>query len=132
MTAPPDAVAPTGITQVALTVRDLDRAVAFYRDVLGLRFLFRADPSMAFFDCGGVRLLLGHESVGGPRPPRSMVYYRVDDIQAATGRLRSHGVDVGKGPAMIARVAGRETWLLEFEDSEGNAAGLMCERAVVP
>ncbi len=123
----PEAVKPDAVHQVALTVDDLDRAVGFYRDVLGLTFLFSAPPGMAFFDCGGVRLLLGTAEVAGDTPPRSMLYYRVSDIRAAADRLAEHGVDIGNGPTMIANVGGREIWLLEFRDSEGNAAALMQE-----
>ncbi len=119
---------PSAVHQVALTVEDLERAVAFYRDVVGLTYLFSAPPGMAFFDCGGTRILLGTRAAGGDDPPRSMVYYRTDDIQDAAGRLAANGVDVGKGPAMIANVGGREIWLLEFRDSEGNPVALMMER----
>ncbi len=122
-----DAVMPDAVHQVALTVEDLDRAVAFYRDVVGLTFLFSAPPGMAFFDCGGVRLLLGTAEVAGATPPRSMIYYRVADIRAAAEHLAAHGVEIGNGPAMIANVGDREIWLLEFSDSEGNAAALMQE-----
>ena len=123
----PDPIHPTQLHQVALFAHDLERAIAFYRDVLGLPFLFQAPPGMAFFDCGGVRLLIGTAAASGPNPPRSMLYYRVSDINGAADRLREHGVALPRDPMMIAKVDGREVWLLEFEDSEGNAVALMQE-----
>ena len=115
------------IRQIAITVGDVDTALGFYRDVLGLTFLFQAPPGMAFFDCGGVRLLIGTAAASGPNPPKSMLYYRVSDIKGAADRLREHGVSLPRDPMMIAKVDGREVWLLEFEDSEGNAVALMQE-----
>lgn len=115
------------IGQIAIGVKDLERATAFYRDVLGLRFLFTAPPGMAFFDCGGVRLLLGEAVVGGEDPGSNVLYYFVDDIQSAVETLRLRGVGFEKDPAMIARLEDREVWLAEFNDSEGNPAALMSE-----
>jgi methylmalonyl-CoA/ethylmalonyl-CoA epimerase len=123
----PEPISPTQLHQVALFAHDLDRATAFYRDVIGLTFLFQAPPGMAFFDCGGVRLLIGTAAASGPNPPRTMLYYRVADIHAAVDRLKAHGVSLPREPMVIAKVEGREVWLLEFEDSEGNAAALMQE-----
>jgi methylmalonyl-CoA/ethylmalonyl-CoA epimerase len=123
----PEPIHPSQLHQVALFAHDLDRATAFYRDVIGLTFLFQAPPGMAFFDCGGVRLLIGTAAASGPNPPRTMLYYRVADIHAAADRLKAHGVSSPCEPMMIAKVEGREVWLLEFEDSEGNAAALMQE-----
>lgn len=115
--------------QVALRVEDLDRAIGFYRDVLGLRFLFRAPPGLAFFECGGVRLLLG-TGEGDETAIRSMLYYGVEDIRASADLLRERGVRFRGEPAMIARVGDREIWLAEFSDSEGNPAALMSEAPV--
>jgi methylmalonyl-CoA/ethylmalonyl-CoA epimerase len=123
----PEPIHPSQLHQVALFAHDLDRAIAFYRDVIGLTFRFQAPPGMAFFDCGGVRLLIGTAAASGPNPPRTMLYYRVADIHAAADRLTAHGVSLPREPMMIAKVEGREVWLLEFEDSEGNAAALMQE-----
>jgi methylmalonyl-CoA/ethylmalonyl-CoA epimerase len=120
-------IRPTQLHQVALLAHDLERAIAFYRDVIGLQFLFQAPPGMAFFECGGVRLLIGTAEASGPNPPRSMLYYRVGDIHAAAERLKAHGVSLPREPAMIAKAEGREVWLLELADSEGNAVALMQE-----
>ena len=85
------------VGQIAVPVRDLDRAVAFYRDVLGLRFLFQAPPGLAFFDCGGVRLMLTLPE--GPENARhsSVLYYLVDDIQAAWAAVTARGREAGHG-----------------------------------
>ena len=73
------------IGQIAVNVKDIDRAVAFYRDRLGLRFLFTAPPNMGFFDCGGVRLMLGVPTEPRFEHPSSILYFQVDDI---AGRAR--------------------------------------------
>ena len=112
------------IGQLAVNVRDLPRAVAFYRDVLGLPFLFEAGP-MAFFDCAGVRLLLSAADEGAGT---SIVYYRVDDLEGAHARLLQRGVTIREAPHLVARMPDHELWMLFFEDSEGNVAALMSER----
>src|SRR5215213_789695 len=83
------------IGQIAMTVENLPRAVSFYRDVLGLRFLFEAPPAMAFFDCGGVRLMMSlPEQAGAAAGQRfsSILYYSVPDIQEAASALAARGV----------------------------------------
>jgi methylmalonyl-CoA/ethylmalonyl-CoA epimerase len=123
-----DAAALTGLHQITVGVDDLDRATAFYRDVLGLPFLFTAPPGMSFFQCGDTRLLLGgKEANNGTRPPTSVLYFRVKDIGAAAARLRERGVSFGREPSRVATLADREVWLAEFRDSEGNPMALMSE-----
>lgn len=113
------------IGQIALTIRDLGPAVEFYRDKLGIRFLFQA-PNMAFFDCGGVRLMLG--------PPErtkdsfnSILYFKVDDIQAAAETLKSRGVVLKRDPHLVAKMPDHDLWLAFFRDPEGNVLALMGE-----
>lgn len=114
------------IGQIAINAPDLPRAVAFYRDALCLKFLFQV-PGMAFFDCGGVRLLLGP----APRPeldhPSSILYFQVPDIRATHAELRGRGVAFASEPHRIARMPDHELWLAEFQDSEGNFLALMSE-----
>src|SRR3954466_14797868 len=96
-----------GIGQVAMTVGDLPRAIAFYRDVLGLRFLFEAPPAMAFFDCGGVRLMLSlPEETGSHAGQRfaAILYYAVDDIHQAAAALVARGVVFEQPPHIVARL----------------------------
>jgi methylmalonyl-CoA/ethylmalonyl-CoA epimerase len=110
------------LAQVALRATDLDRAVAFYRDVLGLPFVARFDPpGLAFFDLGGTRLLL---EAGAPP---SLLYWRVGSIEAACDDLRAKGVDLHASPELIFRdeqgqfgPPGTEIWMAGFNDSEGN------------
>ena len=117
----------SGIGQIAITVKDLGRAVAFYRDTLGLRFLFEAPPKMAFFDCGGVRLMLGVPEKPEFDHPASVLYYKVGDIQAAWKSLSEAGADLRSAPHLVARLPGHELWMAFFRDTEGNTLALMSE-----
>lgn len=114
------------IHQISMRARDVDRAVRFYRDALGLPFLFAAPPRLAFFDCGGVRLMLST-----PEPdfdhPGSILYFGVEDIRQAHETLVTRGVTFRSQPHKIATLADREVWLADFEDSEGNILALMSE-----
>ena len=114
------------IHQISMTVHDLDRATRFYRDLLGLPFLFAAPPRLAFFDCNGVRLML---STPEPRfdHPGSVLYFAVDDIREMYASLRARGVEFGSEPHRIATLADREVWLADFRDTEGNTLALMSE-----
>jgi methylmalonyl-CoA/ethylmalonyl-CoA epimerase len=114
------------IRQVAIAVRDLDRAVAFYRDVLGLPLLFQAPPGLAFFDCGGVRLMLSRPEGAAP-VGTSILYYAVDDIMASHAMLRARGAQAVGEPHLIARMPDHDLWLAEFRDSEENVLALMSE-----
>ncbi|HXE75242.1 MAG TPA: VOC family protein [Candidatus Xenobia bacterium] len=117
------------IGQIALTVRDLKRMVAFYRDTLGMKFLFEAPPRMAFFDVGGVRLLLGQEDKANPAHPASILYYKVADIRATFETLVGRGVTVAEKPALVAKMPDHDLWLALLRDPEGNAFALMSEVA---
>ena len=114
------------IGQIAVTAHDLGRAVRFYRDTLGMRFLFEV-PRMAFFDCGGVRLMLGVPESPEFDHPASIIYYAVDDIHAAHETLRSRGVTFLGTPHLVARLERHDLWLAPFRDSEGNVVELMSE-----
>jgi methylmalonyl-CoA/ethylmalonyl-CoA epimerase len=116
------------IGQIAINVKDLKRAVAFYRDTLGMRFLFDA-PNLAFFDAGGVRLLLGVPEKAEFDHPTSILYYKVDDIQSAFEALQARGVSFEDKPHIIARLPDRDVWMTFFRDSENNVLALMSEPA---
>jgi len=118
----------TGIGQIAINARDLPRAMAFYRDILGLPLLFEA-PQMAFFDCGGIRLMLGFASEPRFDHPGSILYYRVADIAAAHRALVARGVTFEQPPHRVARLASHDLWLAFFDDPEGNTLALMSEVA---
>ncbi|HEY8105696.1 MAG TPA: VOC family protein [Gemmatimonadales bacterium] len=115
------------VGQIAIVVRELDRAIRFYRDVLGLPLLFQAPPGLAFFDCGGVRLMLTLPE--GPEEGRgtSILYYVVDDIQAAHAALAARGAVFINPPGLIARMPDHELWMAALRDSEGNLLELMSE-----
>jgi len=136
---------PIGITrlgQVAIPARDIRRAVDFYRDTLGLPLLFEAPPRLAFFDCGGVRLMLsepepGEGGEGGDGAsatangdafrPGSVLYYAVDDLHGAHESLVGRGVSFESPPHLIARLPDHELWMAFLRDSEGNLVALMSE-----
>jgi methylmalonyl-CoA/ethylmalonyl-CoA epimerase len=115
------------IHQIAVTVQDVDRATMFYRDALGMTLLFRAPPGLAFFDCGGIRLMLSAPE--DPAVPRanSILYYGVDDIQEAYAALVQRGVRFIEAPHVVARLPDRDVWLAELRDSEDNVLALMSE-----
>lgn len=116
------------IGQIALPVTDVERATAFYRDTLGLPFLFDA-PGMSFFDCGGVRLMLSLPE--GELPcGASILYFRVDDMTAAHRTLAERGVEFHGAPHVVHRTETYELWLAFFADPEGHVMALMSETPV--
>jgi catechol 2,3-dioxygenase-like lactoylglutathione lyase family enzyme len=115
------------IGQVLVPVTDVERAAAFYRDVLGIRYLF-GFPGMAFLDAGGVRLYLA-----SPEAPdfagRSTLYFRVPDINAAVAALEARGVTFADRPHLIHDDGTTQTWMCFAKDPDGNNVGLMSEIA---
>jgi predicted enzyme related to lactoylglutathione lyase len=118
----------SAIGQIHVTVHDVERAVAFYRDTLGMQFLFQAPPAMAFFNCGGVRLMLGVPSDPQFDHPASTIYYKVANIEAAYETLKSRGAQFVSKPHLVARLPDHDLWLVELRDPEGNILALMCEK----
>ena len=116
------------IGQIAVPVKDIDRAVAFYRDRLGLPFLFAAPPRLAFFDCGGTRLMLDVPEDAAFAHPGSVLYFMVDDIDAAHGEMQARGVMFTGAPHLIAKMPDHELWMAFFDDLEGNTLALMQEK----
>lgn len=113
------------IGQIAVPTTNLDRAVAFYRDALGLDFLFETGP-LAFLSCGDVRLMLT-EPEGDEEHGASVLYFRVDDINGARSELAARGVAFDDEPHLIARMPDHELWMTFFRDPDGNLHGLMSE-----
>jgi methylmalonyl-CoA/ethylmalonyl-CoA epimerase len=120
-------LASASIGQVLVPVDDFDRGVAFYRDVLGLPFLFAAPPRMAFFACGDVRLLVGVVPLGQAAQRGSAIYFRVADIEAVHATLAALGVKFAAQPHPVHRMPASTLWLAEFNDPDGNALALMCD-----
>lgn len=114
------------IGQIALTVLDIEEATAFYRDVLGLSFLFEV-PGMSFFQCGDIRLMLGESDTEQQSAGSSIVYYLVDDINAAHETLKKRGVEFVQDPVLVHKADDHELWLAFFSDLDGNTLALMCE-----
>ena len=111
-----------------MVVKDVPRAVAFYRDTLGMRFLFQAPPALAFFDCGGIRLMLTVPEEKEFDHPGSILYFTVDDLDAVYADLKGKGVDFRDAPHLIAKMPDHELWMAFFRDGEGNTLALMHEK----
>jgi len=113
------------IGQIAITVTDVDRAIASYRDQLKIKLLFQV-PNMGFFDCAGVRLML----TGSDKPGEvhsSVIYFKVPDIQEGWRVLMARGVTPEREPHMVARVADHDLWMAFFRDPDRNLLALMSE-----
>jgi methylmalonyl-CoA/ethylmalonyl-CoA epimerase len=117
------------IGQIAIAMKDLPRAVAFYRDVLGLPFLFEAPPKLAFFDCAGVRLMLSEPEKPEFDHPASIIYYRVMNMQETVAVLKARGAVFESEPHLIAKMPNHDLWMAFLRDPERNLIGLMSEVA---
>lgn len=122
------AAAPFGLAtigQIALTVTDVDRAIAFYRDILGMKLLFQV-PNMGFFDCGGIRLMISGSEKPGEHHG-SVIYFKVPDIQQAHESLLQRGALFEGAPHLVARMPDHELWMAFFRDADRNLLALMSE-----
>jgi len=113
--------------QIAVPVSDIQRAIAFYRDVLGMRFLFQAPPGLGFFDCAGVRLMLDAPAKAESQNYSSVIYFKVPNLHAAFETLSARGVRFEAGPHLLARLPDHELWMAFFRDPDGNLLALMSE-----
>jgi methylmalonyl-CoA/ethylmalonyl-CoA epimerase len=120
-------LAHASIGQLMIPVGDFERGVAFYRDVLGLPFLFAAPPQMAFFMCGAVRLLVGVPGPGQAAQRGSAIYFNVSDIGAVHAELSAKGVPFTQAPHLVHRTETAALWLAQFTDPDGNQLALMSE-----
>jgi|SRR5215469_4989953 len=117
------------VGQIGIMVNDLETAVSFYRDRLGIKHLFTA-PGMAFFDLEGQRLMLGQAGPGPWPTGTTFLYYRVEDIHQAFATLKARGVVPVEDPELAHRAPGMELWLAQLKDMDGNPVVLMCEKKV--
>jgi methylmalonyl-CoA/ethylmalonyl-CoA epimerase len=115
------------IGQIAINAHDVERAAAFYENVLGLKLLFKAGPGLAFFDCGGVRLMLTKPEKPEHDHPSSILYFAVPDIQASHAKMKERSVKFEDEPHLIAKMPDHDLWMTFFRDSENNLLGLMSE-----
>lgn len=116
------------IGQIAITISDLDKAVAFYRDVLGLKHLFSAPPGLAFFAAGSIRFMLSRPEKADSEKYSSAIYFKVGGIEKAYEVLVSRGVKFEAAPHLVARMPDHELWMGFFRDPDGNLLALMCEK----
>ena len=124
--ATPPTLSLSRIGQIAIVVHDVERATAYYRDVLGMRFLFEY-PGLAFFDCDGVRIMLSRPEKKEFDHPSSVLYFRVADIQAAYTTLRERKVEFVDEPHVVARMPDYDLWMCFFRDPDENVFALMAE-----
>ena len=118
----------SGIRQIAVTVRNVDVALGFYRDVLGLAFLFRAGPELAFLDAGGVRIMLSTPQGAGAVGANSTLYFQVSDIGTTQAALVARGAVEERAPQLTARMPDHELWIGFLRDPDGNLVGILEER----
>src|SRR5580765_409764 len=118
------------IGQIGLTVSDLEKAVTFYRDTLGIKHLFNAPPAMAFFAAGKVRLMLSRPEKPDSERFGCALYFKVSDIQAAREALAARGVTFEVEQHQVARMPDHELWMAFFRDPDRNLLALMCEKRV--
>jgi catechol 2,3-dioxygenase-like lactoylglutathione lyase family enzyme len=126
MTEKASAIGLSTIRQISVNVHDVKEAIDFYRDKLGMKFLFEV-PNMAFFDCDGVRLMLALPDRPEFDHPSSIIYFKVPDIQRAYEELSSRGVKFESKPSLIARLSDHDLWLVDFRDVDNNLLALMSE-----
>lgn len=114
------------IGQISVNTHDVKKAIEFYRDVLGMKFLFEV-PNMAFFDCDGIRLMLATPDRAEFDHPSSIIYFKVPDIQRAYDDLSLQGVKFESKPSLIARLSDHDLWMVDFRDVDNNLLALMSE-----
>lgn len=121
----------SAIEQIAINAHDVERATTFYRDKLGMKHLFSVPPNLAFFDCGGIRLMLSLAAKPEFDHPSSIIYFKVEDIQLACATLSERGVQIEESPIFVADMGTYDLWLASFRDSENNLLALMSHVAKV-
>lgn len=116
------------IGQIAITVSDVSVALAYYRDVLGLKFLFSPGPNLAFLAAGSVRIMLATPQGAGTPGANSILYFQVKDIEAVHAAIVARGSASERPPQLTARMPDHELWIGFLRDPDGNLVGIMEER----
>ncbi len=117
----------TRLGQIQIRTHDVERAADFYEKILGLKLLFKAPPGLAFFDCGGVRLILDRPERPEFDHASSILYFAVNDIKASHADMKAKGVRFEDEPHVIARLPDHDLWMTFFRDTEDNVLALMSE-----
>ena len=118
----------SGIRQVAVTVSDVEKALGFYRDVLGLEFLFAPSAELAFVQAGDVRIMLSPPQGAGAVGANSILYFSVVDIEASFAEFLSRGAEAERAPTLTAQMPDHELWIGFLRDPDGNLVGLLEEK----
>lgn len=124
----PPSTALSDIGQIAIVVGDVAKATAFYRDVLGLKFLFPTGPNMTFLAAGSVRIMLTTPQGASAVGKNSILYFKVADIAATHAAIVARGAEAASQPRMIAKMPDHELWMAAVRDPEGNVVELMEEK----
>jgi len=123
---------PGALMQIAMTTRDVPALATFYRDVVGLKHLFDAGPSLSFFDLGGVRLMICPPSSPELDHPPSVLYFRVADLDTVHATLKARGAREEHPPRLTAKMPDHDLWTSFFRDRDNNLFALMCEKTKAP
>lgn len=118
----------TGIRQIAVTVSDVSRALDFYRDILGLEFLFAPNADLAFVQAGDTRVMLSTPQGAGTVGANSILYFGVEDIERAHDEFVARGALSERAPALAAPMPDHELWIGFLQDPDGNLVGLLEEK----
>ena len=117
----------SAIGQIGVPVHDLDKSTAFYRDILGMKFIFQVPNMMSFFDCGGIRIMLAIPTSSEYDHPSSIIYYRVDDIHSTFATLKERGVHFIQNPHSIGQMGNVDVWMAFFKDVDSNTLAIMSD-----
>ena len=118
----------SAIGQIAITVSNVETALGFYRDVLGLEFLFSAGPNLAFVNADGIRLMLSTAQGAGSIGANSILYFKVSNIEAVHAAVVARGAQSERAPQLAAQMPDHELWIGFLRDPDGNLVGLMEEK----
>lgn len=116
------------IGQIAVTVSDVGIALPYYRDILGLTFLFSAGPNLAFLSAGSVRIMLSTPQGAGAVGANSILYFKVEDIESVHAAIVARGAKSERVPQLVAKMPDHELWIGFLRDPDGNLVGLMEEK----
>lgn len=116
------------IDQIAITVSDVSQALVFYRDVLGLEFLFSPAPTLAFLRAGSVRIMLSTPQGAGAVGANSVLYFKVNQIENVFTAIVERGAQVEREPQLAAQMPDHALWIGFVRDLDGNLVGLMEEK----